>query len=305
VQPLAAGIYMADPEQLSMQAAFARFVEMEREHGSLIRAARSESASREEESGPRYSLFVAPKNGLHSLIEALAARLSKCRIETSTRIERIEHNADGCWQVTCRRDGAEASERVAGVIVAVPAFAAAPMLAPVDESLANELAGIPYEGALAVCLGFQRDQIAHPLDGFGFVVPEVEGRDVVACTFSSVKYAGRAPENSVLLRAFLGGALHTDALEWDDDRVAATTLRELNELLGIQGQPLFTRVARWDKAMPQYHLEHLQRVGRIEESVRHWGTLQLAGNAYRGVGIPQCIHSAETASERLVARLGG
>ena len=149
-------------------------------------------------------------------------------------------------------------------------------------------------------LAYRRADIAHPLDGFGFVVPHVERRPIIACTFSSVKYPGRAPEGHVLLRVFLGGALGEGVLEQSDEHLAATARGQLAELLGARGDPIFARVARYPKAMPQYHVGHLARVEAVEQCVRRHPGLALVGGAYRGVGIADCVRSGEEAVERLL-----
>lgn len=307
VQPLASGIYMGDPEQLSIQAAFPQFVEMESKYGSLIRASRAgraKGATKAETGGPQYSLFVAPRRGLAAVIDALVSQLSRCRILCNQRVKSLARHEQG-WSVHVEDDGTGAArhEVFAGVIVAVPAYHASSLLDAVDQDLAGLLADIPYAGCVVVNLAYPRAAIPHPLDSFGFLVPHAERRPVVACTFSSVKYAERAPQGKVLLRAFLGGACHPEVLEWPDERVVQTVRDELRQLLGVRESPLFSRIKRWRRAMPQYHLGHLQRVERIEQLADKLPGLGLAGNAYRGVGIPYCIRDGQQASERLSAAL--
>jgi protoporphyrinogen/coproporphyrinogen III oxidase len=149
-------------------------------------------------------------------------------------------------------------------------------------------------------LAYRREQLARPLDAFGFVVPEIENRKILAASFSSVKYEGRAPDDRVLIRVFIGGACHGELLERSDDELQSIAHSELTGILQIKGSPVLTRVARWTGSMPQYHVGHLQLVANIEQAAARWPTLQLAGNAYRGVGIPYCIHSGEQAAERIV-----
>jgi oxygen-dependent protoporphyrinogen oxidase len=151
-----------------------------------------------------------------------------------------------------------------------------------------------------VTLAYRRADIAHPLDGFGFVVPQVERRPIIACTFSSVKYPARAPEGTVLLRVFLGGAMNEAALEADDASLAATARAQLAELLGARGEALFARVSRYVKAMPQYQVGHMARVEAIEAAARRHPGLTLVGGAYRGVGISDCVRSGEAGAEALV-----
>jgi oxygen-dependent protoporphyrinogen oxidase len=187
------------------------------------------------------------------------------------------------------------------LILALPAPAAAKLLAVVASQLAAELAAIEYAGCAVVSFGFHRRQIQHALDGFGFVVPAVERRRIIAASFASVKYAGRAPADDVLIRVFIGGALQPQMLDLPDNELRSVALEELSDLLRIAGEPLITDIARWPRSMPQYHVGHLARVERIEQLAAGYPTLALAGNAYRGVGIPQCIASGQFAADRIAS----
>jgi oxygen-dependent protoporphyrinogen oxidase len=309
VQPLVGGIYTADPERLSVRATMPRFVEMERQHGSLLAGAlknRREQADESDDSGARYSMFVAPREGMSSLVDAIAARLPRGTARLETRVERIARRDDGRWNVlsTMTNVRQTAVEEVFdAVILAAPAQHAAKLLDAVDAHLTAELAAIEYAGAAVVVLAYDRAQIAHRLDGFGFVVPLVEKLKILSASFSSVKYAGRAPDGKVLVRVFIGGACQRELLDHDDATLRTIAHEELAKLLGIAGTPVLSTVTRWNNAMPQYHLGHVDRVTRIEAAVARQPGLALAGNAYHGVGIPQCIHSGEQAAERTLARL--
>jgi oxygen-dependent protoporphyrinogen oxidase len=168
----------------------------------------------------------------------------------------------------------------------------------VDGTLAAALGEITYASSVVINLAFRSEQVAHRLDGFGFVVPAIEKRQLLAGSFSSVKYAGRAPDGHVLIRAFLGGAMNPKLIDADDHDLRWIALKELDDLLGITGEPLFYDIARWRRSMPQYTLGHLQRVQEIERRIALHSGVALAGSAFRGVGIPQCIHSGERAAER-------
>jgi oxygen-dependent protoporphyrinogen oxidase len=180
-----------------------------------------------------------------------------------------------------------------------------PLVGEVDPPLAHLLTGIRYASAATVALAYPRVAIRHPLDGFGFVVPRVERRQILACTFSSVKYPGRAPDGLVLLRVFIGGALQADLLAQEDRALLALAEAEVASLLGITGDPILSRVWRHPRAMPQYDVGHLNRVTAIEARLESLPGLALAGGAYRGVGIADCVHSGEAAAERLHASLKG
>jgi oxygen-dependent protoporphyrinogen oxidase len=299
VQPLIGGIYTADPQKLSLAATMPRFLEMERKHGGLIRGAlkqsRQEQSVNRNSSGARYSLFVAPQQGMESFVNALAAKLPPETIELASPVASVARGIEGKWLVN--------SQPYDAVIVTTPAPLAAKLVAEVDQMLGDLLQQIPYAGASVVCLGYRQEQIARPLEGFGYVVPVIEKREVLAVSFASMKFAGRAPAGCVLLRAFIGGALQPELADRPDEELLATAERELCETLGVQGKPLITQICRWHKAMPQYHVGHLNLVGQIEARLASYPGLELAGNAYRGVGVPQCIHSGEAAAERIVKQL--
>lgn len=301
VQPLVAGIYTADAEKLSMQAALPRFVEMERQHGGLIRAARRAAVNDSaEESGARYGMFVAPRHGMSSIVDALAARLPAETVRLGCAVQEIAPAAEGSWTILASGK----AERFDAVVLAVPAPAAATLLAGFDAELAEGLRKIEYAGSAIVLLSYRRDQIVDPLDSFGFVVPSLERRGILAASFSSVKFEGRAPSNRVLIRVFLGGAERPEQVALDDDALRQMVIDELAELLGATGEPELTRVVRWPNSMPQYHVGHVRLAERIESRAARYPTLALAGNAYRGVGVPHCIHSGEQAAERIAKAIG-
>ena len=301
---------MGDPEQLSIRATFPQFVEMESKYGSLVKAARAGAKAARGKGGaggaggPEYSLFVAPRRGFGSAIDALASRLSNTKIHCNHQVLALSRTEHG-WSVEVKDGGTGESRRedFSGVIVAVPAYHAGSMLQKVDQDLSQLLAEIPYAGCAVVNIGYDRDAFERGLDSFGFLVPHVEQRPVLACTFSSVKYAERAPEGKILLRAFLGGACSEEVLQWSDERLLQTVQDELRQLLQVSKPPLFSRIKRWHRAMPQCMLGHAQRVERIEQSAAKLPRLELAGNAYHGVGIPHCIRSGQQASDRLIKAL--
>ena len=291
-QPLVAGIYTADPDDLSLTATMPRFAELEKQERSIIlglRRARETGVS-----GARWSLFVTLKEGMEDLVAALATRLQPGTVLLKQRVAGVERRGDR-WRVATAEGADLDADRV---IVATESHAAARMLRYVDPTLATLLAEIPYASSATVTLGYRRADVAHPLDGFGFVVPHAQKRALLACTFSSVKYAGRAPEGDVLLRAFVGGALNEAVLELDDAPLVMRARAELREALGITAAPALARVFRWPKAMPQYHVGHLARVETIERRAGALPGLDLAGGAYRGVGIADCVRSGEAAAER-------
>lgn len=303
-QPLVAGIYTADPDDLSLAATMPRFLELERKERSLIlalwRATRRAPASGT--SGARWSLFVTFRDGMEELIRTLATRLPPDAVFLGRRVAGLERVGE-TWAVTTT-DGARL---VADhVVVSSEAHATAHLLRYVDPTLTRLVGEIPYSSAATVSLAWRRADIPHALDGFGFVVPRSEGRALLAGTFSSVKYPNRAPDGHVLVRAFLGGALNAAVLNEDDATLAALARRELAEAIGVRAEPLLTRVARWPASMPQYRVGHLTRVDAIEQRLQGLPGLHLAGGAYRGVGIADCVRSGETAAERAIdAKVAG
>jgi protoporphyrinogen/coproporphyrinogen III oxidase len=302
-QPLVGGIYTADPDDLSLAATMPRFLEMERVSRSLIWAmwsqARRAPAAARPSSGARWSLFVSMDDGMQSLIDALAQRLPEGVIRLGSAVTAVQR--DRGWTI---RFAAGGSMEADAVILTTPAHQSARFIGAQDPSLSEELRGVPYASSATVSLAYRLDQIPRPLDGFGFVVPLVEARSIVACTYSSVKYPGRAPDGHVLLRAFVGGAMQQHLFDQDDAAMAASVRQELRALLGITGEPLLTRIHRHPQAMPQYRVGHLDRMTRIDAAVGQHPGLALAGNAYRGVGIPDCIHSGELAAENIMQWLG-
>jgi oxygen-dependent protoporphyrinogen oxidase len=296
IQPLIGGIYTADPTKLSMAATLPQFVEMERRYGSLIRGMRARG--QESGSGARYGQFLAPRDGMQQLVDALASRLPKMCVRLNAPVERIESAADRGWRIAFA--GRPAEESFDEIIVAAPGAVSSRLLGTVDKELAALIDQIPYAGCCVAIIGVQRDKIAHRLDGFGFVVPAIEKRRIIAGSMASVKFPGRAPDGKVLLRVFVGGALQPEINNLADDEIRQLVLGELGELIGLRGETEFVEVARWLGMMPQYHVRHLELVRQIEERAATIPNFALAGNAYRGVGIPFCIRSGEQAAERVM-----
>ena len=304
VQPLVGGIYTGDPERLSVQMTMPRFVDMEHQYGSLIRAVWAQAGRKRQQqskgsSGARYSMFVAPKGGMDTLIDAIAARLPAGSVRLQAPVTSLQSSPEGGWKIRLGGDREE-SIHVDAVVLALKAMAASQLLASIEPTAAQLLAEIPHASCSIVSLGYRRDQISHRLDGFGFVVPLVENRKILSGSFSSVKYPGRAPEGKVLVRAFVGGACQPELAALPDDQLLAVAQEEFSQLLGIQGEPLLVNIARQNHAMPQYYVGHKQRVQQIDDSLSRLPGLYFAGNAYEGVGIPQCIHSGEQAAERMI-----
>ena len=313
VEPLVSAVYAADMERLSLQATLPQFREMELEHGSLIRAMRVRRRQRATtgdragaaDSGARYSLFVTPRKGLSSMVEAIASRLPQHGVRLEAAVERLELGPDGRWILAGPSVPHDVSQQTFdAVILATSATVAGRLMATVDEELGRLLAGIEHSGTAIVSAGYRREQVTHPLDGMGVVIPAVEKSPLLAVSFSSQKYPHRAPAGHVLLRAFVGGARRTDLAEMPDAQLCPLVLGELGRLLGIRGEPVYVRTAHWPGSMPQYHVGHQARVAQIKARVAALPGLALAGNYLQGVGIPHCIRSGQQAAEYVLGQAG-
>ena len=298
-QPMVGGIYTADPETLSLRATLPRFLDMEREHRSLILAMLRKGRAQSGTSGARYSLFLSFDRGMEVLVRALEEILTQVEVRLNALVQSLLRTG-ASW--TIHLSSGETLEADA-LCLALPAYVSAELLTNLDQDLASQLNQIKYASTATINLAYRRQAIQHPLDGFGFVVPYIEKRSLIACSFSSVKFAGRAPDDHVLLRAFVGGALQPDMFALEENDMLQRVEKELSELLGINEPALFTEVAKWEDSMPQYEVGHLDRIEAIENKLAQLPNLALAGNAYRGAGIPDCIRSGEAAAEKLLNSL--
>jgi oxygen-dependent protoporphyrinogen oxidase len=251
-------------------------------------------------SGARFGLFLTLRGGLGDLVEAIAARLPEGCTRTGRPVTALKASPGGFLLQFA--DGDE--EHFDAVAMALPAPRAAAVLHELDAELAAGLGGIEYASSAIVSVVYRRSDLAEPIDAFGVVVPHAERRRLIAASFSSIKYEGRAARDELLVRAFVGGALRPDLFDLDDDALSRAVREELGELLRVRSEPLMMRIRRHPEAMPQYRVGHLGRVAAImARAARHPG-LALAGNAYHGVGLPDCIRSGELAAEALLAQLG-
>jgi len=312
--PLLSGIFGGDSSQLSARAVLPRLVEMETKYGSLTRGMlaahrqmRARAASQggtknqgNERPAPR-GIFTTLRGGLQQLVDALEARLQPAWVRRSTPVSGLE-KADGGWRVRA----AGASEFYDAVIMASPAWAASVLLGEVDAALGEELGGIPYSSSITVNLVYDEATLGRLPDGFGFLVPASERRSMLACTFVHRKFLGRTPPGKAVLRAFLGGMNNEALLAETDATLVATVRRELSQILGEKiiashVEPEVTQVSRWRRAMAQYAVGHQDRVQRIATRVAGLPGLRLAGNAYDGIGIPDCIRLGRKAAKELIA----
>jgi oxygen-dependent protoporphyrinogen oxidase len=315
--PLLSGIFGGDASQLSARTVLPRLVEMEEEYGSLtrgmlaahrkmretMRAARIARPVNVSGSAPAATraIFTAMRGGMNQMVDAVAARLDPASVRLSTPVSGLEKVADG-WKVVA---GGK-TEIYDAVILASPAWAAVELLSRIDPQLAEELRGIPYSSSITVNLIYDEAQLGRLPDGFGFLVPVVEGRSMLACTFVHRKFLGRTPPGKVVLRAFLGGMKNETLIAASDAELLAKVRSELSEILGKKilpaaAEPLHAQVSRWPRAMAQYAVGHQERMKRINARVAALPGLQLAGNAYDGIGIPDCIRLGRKAAKELLA----
>jgi protoporphyrinogen/coproporphyrinogen III oxidase len=291
--PLLSGVYGGEAASLSVRAVLARFAEMERTHGSLGRAmlaARKKMPRRTNQPAP--PLFTSLKNGMHQLVEALVPKLNQPSLLTNTPVRSIQ-TEPGRWKINA---GTKSNDFDA-VILALPALAAAQILSTCNPELSAELGAIAYSSSITVGLGYDRDVRQTLPPGFGFLVPRSEGKRLLAATFVHNKFPHRAPDDRGLLRCFFAGSNAENIWQLSDDEIIAIVRNELQQILGLRAVPLFARVYKWKSAMAQYGVGHLDRLDRIERLRQQLPGLALAGNGYRGIGVPDCIRSGRDAAQ--------
>ncbi len=293
-QPMLAGVYGAEPEALSVNAVLPRFVELETRYGSLSRGLMAGMKKARPTNGPRPSLFMTLRGGMQTLTDALAAQIAGQAKRVEGRALGLERTNDR-W--TVQLEGA--SLKADAVILALPAYESALLLAPIDSEIAEPLHSIPYGSSITVGLVYERPAFTHPLDGFGFLVPRAEGRLLAACTWVGTKFDGRTTEDRPLLRAFLSGSKARERMNGTPEAVAREVDAELKKLMHYSADPVEWRTAVWDRAMAQYPVGHAKIVAQIRGREAAIPGLSLIGNAYEGIGIPDCIRLASDAVRRL------
>ena len=299
--PLLSGIYGGDATQLSAQTVLARMVEMETQYGSLTRGmlagyAKMKAASQGKAPRAARPIFTTLRGGLQQMVDAVTARLDAGRVHLDAPVEGVRRAVEG-WQVTWggRREEFDA------VLVATPAWAAASLLAHVDGALSEELRGIPYSSSITVNLLYDETTLGRLPEGFGFLVPAVEKRSLLACTFAHRKFLGRTAPGKAVIRAFMGGA-HNEALLAESDETLSGLVREdLRQILGVTAEPELIEVRRWRRAMAQYAVGHKARQARIQARMAELPGLRLVGNAYDGIGVSDCIRLGRQAAKDLLA----
>ena len=308
VEPLMAGIYAGDATQISLRATFPRFLDLEQKHGSLIRGM---LASRPAGATSGRTMFVTLQDGLVELVQALLAKLTtagaKLMMQQSVAAMRVRqtgttHPIGWTYDLTLESGAVISAD---AVVLATPAFVSADLVRPLSP-LASELLGaIPYASTATVSLAYKAGTLGGQVHGFGFVVPRTEGRDLLAATWTSLKWPHRAPASQTLVRCYLGGIGRERILQEDDAALIRRVREELKDMTGVSGEPVYAEVNRWDRGMPQYTLGHLDRLETIQRSLDRYPGLVLAGAAYRGIGIPDCIRDGTDAASGVIRLFTG
>lgn len=307
-EPLVGGIHAGDPVNMSLQSTFPRFIDMEQESGSLIRAMLRRKKkmaemmkNRPARPGPPRTFFISMREGMMQLTDALARLLGE-RLRLNTGAASLERREEGGWRLTTTAGGELEAD---AVVLASEAYNSAALLGAAAPKLAERLGDIPYVSSSIVSLAFRRQDIPHPLDTYGFIVPKIEGRKIMATTFSSVKWSPRSPAGTVLMRCFVGGAQQLRLADLPDDEMLAMVCRELAEIVGITAPPQRTWISRWPAGMPQYNVGHQEILAAIDRELAGLPGLYLAGAGYRGIGIPDCVNSGRQAGTRVMEECAG
>lgn len=317
-EPLVAGVHAGDPETMSVRASFPKFVQLEEESGSLIRGMvkrMAQAAAHRKAAQPvadaagapkrKLTMFMTLRDGLSEIIDTLSSRLEKTEntaLRKGVGAASIEKTGGNKYRVNLEGGGSIDAD---ALIIAAPAWAAADLINGEDTELGEKLRTIPYVSTATVSIAFKKKDIKHPLDGFGFVVPKIEKRRIMAATWTSVKFSHRAPDDSVLIRCFVGGSKNAELVAMDDAAMLKMVREELRDIMGIEAEPVLSRVFRWKRSMPQYTIGHEERVAWIEERLKGHPGLHLTGSAYHGIGISDAIRFGEVVAKRVIHDLTG
>ena len=304
-EPLLSGIHVSDPERLSLRSSFPRLMDVERKYGSLIRgmlAARRKMAKSSNGSRPKLPMFMTLRGGMQQLIDALADQLDGEAVRLGSQATSLHSlNAGGPPYEVRTQDGS--SLRADAVVLTTPSNVSSRLLETLDPDLAKDLTGIRYVSTAVVSLGYQPQADLAPLNGFGFIIPKTEGSRITACTWSSTKFDGRAPDGHQLLRCFVGGPGREEMVDLGDEALLQVVREDLANIMGLRAEPALARIYRWRKLNPQYDLGHLDRVGEMRARAAARSGLFLAGSSFDGVGVPDCVRQAEEAADGVLAHL--
>lgn len=306
IAPMVSGIFAGDPETMSLISCFPRIAELEREYGGLVRAMIMLAKKKKKDiaEGKVVSSAAGPggvltsfREGIQYLSDALANSLGGI-VRPGSEVTTLNKGEGLAYRLTCA-DGSQLEADL--VIIAAPAFAAAGMLSELAFDLSAGLKQIPYASMTVVCFGYERERIAHPLDGFGYLIPRKEGRSTLGTLWDSSMFENRAPQGKVLLRSMMGGACFPEYVKLSDDEVVARVRQDLKATMNIGAEPSFVRVFRHPQAIPQYTVGHGKRLALLDEQLKAYPGLILTGNSYRGIGLNDCVASAQRAADDALA----
>jgi len=308
IAPMVSGIFAGDPETMSLISCFPRIAELEREYGGLIKAMimLAKKKKKDVAEGKVVSSAAGPggvltsfREGIQYLSDALQTSLGGI-VRPGCAVSRIEQGADGLYRLQC----SDGSEQVADLVIAAsPAFAVADMLDGLDREISGVLRQIPYASMTVICFGYERERIAHPLDGFGYLIPKKEGRSTLGTLWDSSMFENRAPQGKVLLRSMMGGACFPEYVTLSDDEVRSRVMADLKATMGIDAAPSFVRIFRHPQAIPQYTVGHGRRLEALDGLLKKHPGLILTGNSYRGIGLNDCVAAAQRASDEAIEKM--
>ena len=302
IEPLMSGIYAGDGDQLSLRSTFPYLHDLEHIYGSLARGSlkmRQQMSARGQSAQGSRSAFLTPTTGLAEIVEKLVETLTEngADLRLNTSVQTLQRSNVQTWNVMLENGETLTAD---GIILATPTFVTSKVVSGLDPEFAEVLGSIPYASTATTTLAYRQSDLSRPLDGYGYVIPRREGRRALACTWTSTKFPHRAPDGYALIRVFVGRAGQESDIPWGEAGLLELAREELALTLGITAEPLVSRVFIWEKAMPQYNLGHPEKLLKIDAALENHHGLALAGNGYRGIGIPDCIHSGELAVERIL-----
>ena len=302
VAPLVAGVHAEDPDTMSVKSRFPRFVQMEEEYGSLIKGmiAKRREMRRAGSKGnkPKYTMFMTLKDGLSEMPATIVQNLKMTKILTNREVAGVDKR--DIFKISLKNGEVLDADTV---VFATPSYETASLLTGINDSISALLNKIPYASTATVSLAFKKESISNPMNGFGFLVPRVENRRIMGASWVSRKFSYRTPDDSILIRCFIGGSRNEELVFLDDKDMLKMIREELRDVMGISAEPILTRIYRWEKAMPQYIIGHDERVSRIEQSISKYPDMFVTGSAYRGGGISECIKNAQLTAESVLKYL--
>jgi oxygen-dependent protoporphyrinogen oxidase len=296
-EPLLSGVYGGDPSQLSAASVLTRFVELEQKYGSLTRGVLATMTKARSNGAGKVPLFRTLRGGLGELVDELERRIAPSTTVVRGEAETVERSGSG-YRVRVNGQWLDADH----VVLACPAYAVGALVESLEPELASLLDSVPYSSSLTLTLAYDKATFGQPLNGFGFLVPAKERSRMVACTWVANKFSYRVPDHLAVLRCFFGGANDHAILTESDEAVLRIAREELRRMMTLTAEPLFHHIARWPRSMAQYTVGHQERLRQIEQRVVNLTGLHLAGNAYYGIGIPDCVKMGRQAANAIIGR---